>query len=350
MNEYLRLKKSNCKNCYKCIRHCPVKSIRFSDNQAHIVGDECILCGQCFVVCPQNAKEIRCDLDRARALLASGRPVYASLAPSFAADFPGVTITAMQKALSALGFAGAEETAVGATMVKKRYEEILVTEHPDVLISSCCHSVNLLIRRYFPEALPYLAAVRSPMQAHCVDLKRRHPGAAAIFIGPCISKKAEADEYPDGADCVLTFEELNQWLAGENITFEDIPDPPEVGGRARLFPTSGGILRSMHEKTPDYTYLVVDGQENCIAALQDVIRGDLKNCFIEMSACSGSCVGGPAMGKNHRAPVRDFAYVDRYAQNCDFPVDMSVQKLHAEHSFMGLHHQKPCLLYTSRCV
>ena len=341
MNEYLRLKKSNCKNCYKCIRHCPVKSIRFSDNQAHIVGDECILCGQCFVVCPQNAKEIRCDLDRARALLASGRPVYASLAPSFAADFPGVTITAMQKALSALGFAGAEETAVGATMVKKRYEEILVTEHPDVLISSCCHSVNLLIRRYFPEALPYLAAVRSPMQAHCVDLKRRHPGAAAIFIGPCISKKAEADEYPDGADCVLTFEELNQWLAGENITFEDIPDPPEVGGRARLFPTSGGILRSMHEKTPDYTYLVVDGQENCIAALQDVIRGDLKNCFIEMSACSGSCVGGPAMGKNHRAPVRDFAYVDRYAQNCDFPVDMSVQKLHAEHSFMGLHHQKP---------
>ena len=341
MNEYLRLKKSNCKNCYKCIRHCPVKSIRFSDNQAHIVGDECILCGQCFVVCPQNAKEIRCDLDRARALLASGRPVYASLAPSFAADFPGVTITAMQKALSALGFAGAEETAVGATMVKKRYEEILVTEHPDVLISSCCHSVNLLIRRYFPEALPYLAAVRSPMQAHCVDLKRRHPGAAAIFIGPCISKKAEADEYPDGADCVLTFEELNQWLAGENITFEDIPDPPEVGGRARLFPTSGGILRSMHEKTPDYTYLVVDGQENCIAALQDVIRGDLKNCFIEMSACSGSCVGGPVMGKNHRAPVRDFAYVDRYAQNCDFPVDMSVQKLHAEHSFMGLHHQKP---------
>ena len=109
MNEYLRLKKSNCKNCYKCIRHCPVKSIRFSDNQAHIVGDECILCGQCFVVCPQNAKEIRCDLDRARALLASGRPVYASLAPSFAADFPGVTITAMQKALSALGFAGAKK-------------------------------------------------------------------------------------------------------------------------------------------------------------------------------------------------------------------------------------------------
>ena len=58
MPEVLKLKKSNCKNCYKCIRHCPVKSIRFSGNQAHIVENECILCGQCFVGCPQNAKEI----------------------------------------------------------------------------------------------------------------------------------------------------------------------------------------------------------------------------------------------------------------------------------------------------
>ena len=60
MAEFLKLKKSNCKNCYKCIRHCPVKSIKFSGNQAHIVGNECILCGQCFVVCPQEAKDA-CD-------------------------------------------------------------------------------------------------------------------------------------------------------------------------------------------------------------------------------------------------------------------------------------------------
>ena len=239
-------------------------------------------------------------------------------------------------------FAGAEETAVGATIVKNRYEEILEKDRPDVLISSCCHSVNLLIRRHYPEALPYLAPVRSPMQAHSVDLKRRYPGAAVVFIGPCISKKAEVDEYTYGADCVLTFEEFNQWLENDGVALEPIPDPPETGGRARLFPTSGGILRSMQNKTPDYTYIVVDGQENCIAALQDVIRGDLKSCFIEMSACSGSCIGGPAMGRNHHAPMRDFAYVDRYAPKQDFPVDMSAQtELYAEHSFMGLHRQKP---------
>ena len=73
MQEFLRLKKSNCRNCYKCIRHCPVKSIRFSGNQAHIVGDECVLCGNCFVICPQNAREIRNDVEKAKVLLTSGR-------------------------------------------------------------------------------------------------------------------------------------------------------------------------------------------------------------------------------------------------------------------------------------
>ena len=68
MTEYIRLKEANCKNCYKCIRHCPVKSIRFSGNQAHIIQEDCILCGQCFVVCPQNAKVIRDDTEKAKYL------------------------------------------------------------------------------------------------------------------------------------------------------------------------------------------------------------------------------------------------------------------------------------------
>ena len=92
MADCLTLKKSNCKNCYKCIRHCPVKSIRFSGNQAYIIGNECILCGQCFVVCPQNAKEIVDETEKVRVLLQSGAPVIASLAPSFAANYEGVGI------------------------------------------------------------------------------------------------------------------------------------------------------------------------------------------------------------------------------------------------------------------
>ena len=182
MSDYMKLKKSNCKNCYKCIRHCPVKSIRFSGNQAHIIGDECILCGQCFVVCPQNAKEIVDDTEKVKVLMQNS-PVVVSLAPSFAANYEGVGIGAMTEALKQLGFLDVEETAIGATMVKNEYERMLSDEDRDVLISSCCHSVNLLIQKYFPTVLPCLADVMSPMQAHCTDLKRRYPTAKTVFIG-----------------------------------------------------------------------------------------------------------------------------------------------------------------------
>ena len=114
MADILTFKKSNCKNCYKCIRYCPVKSIRFSGNQAHIVGDECILCGQCLVVCPQGAKQVADGVEKVQVLLQSGAPVYVSLAPSFAANYNGIGLAGMEKALSALGFAGCEETARGA--------------------------------------------------------------------------------------------------------------------------------------------------------------------------------------------------------------------------------------------
>ena len=191
----IRLKKSNCKNCYKCIRHCPVKSIRFSAGQAHIIGDECILCGHCFVVCPQNAKEIVDETEKVRVLLQSGAPVYVSLAPSFAANYEGAGIEGMREALKKLGFAEVEETALGATMVKREYDRMLTDEQRDVVISSCCHSVNLLIEKYFPDLLEYLADVVSPMQAHCMDIKRRVPEAKTVFIGPCVAKKDEAQHY-----------------------------------------------------------------------------------------------------------------------------------------------------------
>lgn len=341
MNEYLRLKKSNCKNCYKCIRQCPVKSIKFQDNQAHIVEDECILCGQCFVVCPQNAKEIRNDTDAVKKLISTGRPVYASVAPSFVANYPGMSIAGMEKALKRLGFAGAEETAVGATSVKTMYDRMCESGEQDVIISSCCHTVNLLIRKYYPQALSCLAPVLSPMQAHCKSLRERHEGCAAVFIGPCISKKDEAAQYPGIVDYALTFEELTEWLGSAGITLQPEPDAIE-GGKARLFPVTGGILRSMELDAKDYSYITVDGIDNCIRALKDICEGNMSKCFIEMSACAGSCIGGPAMDKPGRNYVRGTAAVNEYAPESDFDIpEPDKAALAKEHSFIGAHKATP---------
>ena len=319
MSNCLTLKKSNCKNCYKCIRNCPVKAIRFSGNQAHIIDDECILCGQCFVVCPQNAKQIVDETEKVKVFLQSGEPVIVSLAPSFIANYDGAGINAMKRALKKMGFTDVEETAIGATIVKNEYERMLAEEDRDVVISSCCHSINLLIQKHFPACLEYLADVMSPMQAHCADIKKRYPDAKTVFVGPCVAKKDEADYYKGIVDAVLTFEELTEWMKEERIELETETDYNECS-RARFFPTTGGVLKTMKENN-DYTYVAIDGVENCMSVLRDIEKGKIHKCFIEMSSCSGSCVGGPVIEKyHHDSSIKDYIEVATYAGTKDFEV------------------------------
>lgn len=343
MKNYIKLKKSNCKNCYKCIRHCPVKSIRFSDQQAHIVKEQCILCGECFVACPQNAKQIRNDVADAKELIASGRPVYVSLAPSFIANYDGVDFEEIKLALNKLGFAGVEETAIGATLVKLQYESMIQSGEGKVMISSCCHTVNTLIQKYYPEVLPFLAKVLSPMQAHCSKIKEEHPDAFCVFIGPCISKKEEATQYPGIVDCVLTFEELTDWLNKEQITLSTgVNMKKQIDGRARLFPIPGGILRSMQQKDENYDYIAIDGIDNCVSAINNIIQGNLSNCFIEMSACSGSCIGGPAMDKKHNTLISDYIAINRYAGEQDFQVELpGLEKMQKHFDFYNSNLKMP---------
>ena len=149
MSEIILLKESNCKDCYKCIRHCPVKAISFAENRAEIIPDECILCGQCYVVCPQNAKQIRSDVDKVKAAIRAGKRVVASVAPSFIADFQMGGIEDMEETLKRLGFAAAEETALGAELVSREYERMVREGKQSVIISSCCPSVNSLIQKYY---------------------------------------------------------------------------------------------------------------------------------------------------------------------------------------------------------
>ena len=337
MSNCLTLKKSNCKSCFRCVRKCPVKAIRFSGNQAHIIGNECILCGNCVVQCPQNAKEITDSTEKVRVLLQSGDPIIASLAPSFIANYDGVGIEAMRTALKKLGFTDAEETAIGATIVKNEYERMLKEDVRDVIITSCCHSVNLLIQKYFPRALEYLADVMSPMQAHCADIKKRIPGAKTVFIGPCVAKKDEAEYYDGIVDAVLTFEELDKLLDEEGIALEHTLDSDD-NTRARFFPTTGGVLKTMAQDAEGYTYIAIDGVENCMAALRDIESGKIHKCFIEMSACIGSCINGPIMRKKHTSPINDYMAVAGYAGSKDFEVDQPAPEF-LKKNFVSIAHK-----------
>ena len=339
MNKFLQLKKSNCKNCYKCIRNCPVKSIKFADGQANIIPDECILCGRCFVNCPPDAKQIRDDVPRVKEMIASGKKVIASVAPSFIAEFPLMDFAAMKSALLKLGFADAQETAIGATIVKTEYEKMIASGKHDVIISSCCHSVNALIQKYYPSVLPYLADVLSPMLAHCRVIKEENPGACAVFIGPCISKKEEAELYGE-CDVALTYEELEAWMNEAGVVPAGDSTEPDEGKRGRFFPIKGGIIKSMHTENTGFTYLAVDGVQNCIAAIKEIESGALKNCFIEMNACEGACINGPAISHHHKPLLSGEVKVVAFAGDDEFRVAMPIDTF-KNIPYIGTHEKIP---------
>jgi uncharacterized Fe-S cluster-containing protein len=77
----------------------------------------------------------------------------------------------------------------------------------------------------------------------------------------------------------------------------------------------------MAQDAPGYTYLALDGVENCMDALRDIESGKIHKCFIEMSACIGSCIAGPCMENRRKATVGDFVAVSSYAGDKDFAVD-----------------------------
>lgn len=306
MNDYLILHNSNCKNCYKCIRQCPTKSIRFSDGRASIIDDQCVLCGKCYSVCPQPNKKISSDVLKVTKMLEDGQKVIASLSPSFVAYF-NTGAAALERALKKIGFFGAEESALAAAAVKNEYGRIIREQRPEIFITSCCHSVNLLVQMHFPSLLKYLAPVKSIMTVHIESLKSRYPDSKTVYVCPCVSEKDEA-KVNSSADAVLSFDELKQMLDEKGVIIEtDFSKDGKI--RGRLFATSGGIIKCLDSKEDGYAYTSVSGVTHCYDALKEIENGNLKNCFIEMNACRGGCVGGPLMGEAMYCPISSYQKV-----------------------------------------
>lgn len=318
----LEFKKVNCKDCYKCVRYCPVKSIRVKDHAASILAGECILCGNCTIVCPQHAKEDINDVPMIKVLMSKHETVIAIVAPSFAAYF-NISFETMKSTLKMLGFADVFEVAEGAHVVKNEYER-LVAENPDqTWITSSCASVNYYIKRHRPEAAKYLLPVLTPMKALAKILRERYPEAKFVFIGPCLSKKGEAFENGSGVSAVLLFEELEDWLAEENIVVHEDESFRNQPRLSRLFPMSGGILATMKQE-PGINYLPISGFDGVKQTIEDVIDGKLPHCFIEMNFCKGGCVGGPSFRRKELGTLRGAVKTRQAAGTTIYDEDYSV--------------------------
>lgn len=296
--------RTRCRDCYKCVRACPVKAIKvergplLNDLRSAIVEDYCIHDGTCLRECPQKARRARNDVPSVRAMLQSGEMLAASIAPSFAAAIPVHEPLRLVTALRKLGFSIVQETALGAEMVSAVQKKLSETSRRP-RISSSCPAVVSLIEKHYPEAIEFLSPLVSPAVAHGRYLKSRYPGIRVVFIGPCVAKKEEiADpEVSDAVDVALTFGELWEWFESEGINPRDCP-PGDFDGPlpsvARLFPADGGFLRCLGaDGLLTRRTVSASGVRNCVDMIRYFMAGRNMPEVAELMACPGGCISGP---------------------------------------------------------
>ena len=301
--------KRECQDCYKCVRHCPVKAIKVESGYASVVPELCILCGHCVEVCPNAAKRVRDDLPQARQLLALKPRVLVSLAPSYVSEFPEMTSGQLIRAFKRLGFFGVSETALGAQQVSAQAAAALAEGSGRVLYSSACPTVVSYLQKHRPADSQFLTGLLSPLLTHCKMLRHAFgPDIGIVFIGPCIAKKLEAAQHPELLDVALTFDDLRRWLTQEKITPETLaPEAgdtfiPENSAEGAWYPVDGGMIAGMKSicAVNDCSFMAFSG----INAIQKAIEGlgtqpADGSLFLELLACEGGCVNGPRAAKRH---------------------------------------------------
>ena len=300
---------NNCRDCYRCVRHCPVKAIQIKDAHAEIIYDRCTFCGTCVNECPNSVKVIRNDTDRVRMAFLSNRKVIVSLAPAYVSEFRGYEDNFV-RALYRLGFHAVSETAIGAALVSQALDLYMKDHGEAPFISTACPSVVQLIRKYFPKDIKALAPVPSPLQTHSAYLRKLYGNDIVIvFIGPCIAKKVEADEHPGYPDIALTFREVREWLEEENIDLANmdtgipIDFVPAKAGKAAIYPIENGQIETSkiwEGRFVEQSALSVSGVTRVMSSLMGTHTDD----FLEALNCDGGCISGPGTSHNDSAVVR----------------------------------------------
>ena len=310
--------KAKCRDCYRCVRVCPVKAIRMENNQAAVDESLCILCGQCIRECPQHAKAYRDDTETVIQLLKERKYVAISVAPSFPAAFTLSEQKRLPSALRRLGFQFVGLTAEGAYYSAMATLDC-INSHPDKShICTACPVVVNYVEKYAPSAIDNLVPAASPMIVHAKMLRKKLPkDAALVFAGPCIAKKAEAErpENTNGPDAVITFDELKSLLDLEGIQINNLEDSGfdnDPAGDAAYFPVMGGLLKTAGIPESDFqtSYTTVSGYNQ----IREVIAFSTDaNLVSEPLFCDMGCINGPGLTTDRNLFERR-SDVLRYAQ------------------------------------
>lgn len=297
----LSINEVNCKDCYKCVRHCPVNAIKVKNGHANVDDERCVLCGSCYGICPQNAKVVRNEINNAKEVIKNHENSIASIAPSFFAYYKQPYAGKLLKALLLLGFSHLEQTSRAVKTVSEQHLKYYKTEQKIVISSSCPATVNL-IEKYYPDLLKFLAPVVSPAIAHAKLIKKENQNTTCgiVFISPCIAKKQELGDSPINA--CLTFDELEEWIKTENIELdklESVDFKEYFSQNSSLFPLIGGLIQRVgfSENSFDKEIISISGINEIKDTLDLIKQKKIKSGFIDILSCKGGCVSGPCRPK-----------------------------------------------------
>lgn len=303
-NQIIFTNKARCRDCYRCLRNCPVNAIKMKDGQASVQAELCILCGTCLKECPQNAKQFRRDVEKVKRLIKENENVAVSIAPSFPALFEDWQAERVPSLMRKLGFSYVCETAEAAYFVAKETKEYFYTKEKGLCLSTACPSFVTYIEKYQTKKVGKLTPIVSPMIAHARRLKNKL-GAdwKIVFVGPCIAKKAEAErsEYKGLVDGAITFTELLDWMEEEQIDlkqFEASEFDEHVAGDARLYALTGGMSKTAALETDNLNTSVyaMSGFAEITDSIDSFSETNNK-IMIEPLICASGCVNGPGLPK-----------------------------------------------------
>lgn len=307
-------RKADCRDCYKCVRECPVKAIKIEDNSAGIVDELCIHCGRCVEICPVGAKKVRNDVPSVRQTIDLGKQVILSLAPSWRAEFKGLHHSQIIAAIRQLGFSQVSETAIGAQLVSQAVANLIDNSDDQLFFSTACPTVVDLICKYYPEYSSFFTPIVSPFIAHSRFLKELSDDNCGIaFAGPCIAKKVEAERFSENVTGALTFENLQEWLNDAQIDPYQLPISnnirfyPYDAAEGGLYPMDGGMISGIKTrlKKQNVEFMCFSGIEGIITALRELDHLPAgRQIFIELLACGGGCINGPVMKRREATIVK----------------------------------------------
>ena len=292
-----------------CAEACGVKAIESDDlGRAKINNDKCVSCGMCMVSCPFGAIADKSQIFQLIRALKRGDEIMVEIAPAYVGQFgEKATPGRIKAALLKLGFRDVFEVALGADMgavtEAHHYVEEVASGKQPFMLTSCCPSWAMLAKRYFAETVDKISNALTPMVATARTIKKKHPEARVVFVGPCAAKKLEASRRTvrSDVDFVITFEELSAIFEAKGIDFEHFDEDEKLNdatGAGRGYAVAGGVANAIDKCIREYypeTEVKIEhceGLEECRKMLLLAKMGKKNGCLIEGMGCPGGCVAG----------------------------------------------------------